>query len=229
MRAAAAALCLAALFAAGVASAQDRPRTLTVQGAGEAFAAPDRASAEFGVSVRAATAEAAAAEAARRARAVIEALRGQGVAERALRTLEIGLSPVYARSERDEPPRLEGYEARHRLSARLDALDRLGAAIDAAVAAGATDIGGVVFDISDRDRLLREARRAAVTDAAAAARLLADAAGVRLGALVSMSVGGGPGPWPAAPMRADAIAAATPVAAGEISVSASVTAVYALE
>jgi uncharacterized protein YggE len=218
---------LAAVYLAAAApgAAQESGARISVTGAGEASAAPDIARMIVGATVEGAAASEVAAEAASRMRAVIAALREAGAAEADLRTVSIDLSPVYAH-ERGAAPELTGWRAAHRLSATLRNLDALGPAIDAAVAAGATDVQGVTLDLADRSRLLREARRAAVADARAAAQLLADASGVRLGALKSLSLdGGGGGPMP---MRAVAMdAESTPVAAGVLTVRAVVSAVFA--
>jgi uncharacterized protein YggE len=109
------------------------------------------------------------------------------------------------------------------------ALDRLGATLDAAAAAGATDIGGIAFDIADRSALLAQARRAAVADARAAAALLAEAAGARLGAPLSITEGAQAGPWPVMRAQMDMAPAASPVAPGQTTVTASVSIAFALE
>lgn len=212
------------------AAAQDSaPRTLSVSGTGTVSAAPDMAHATFGVEARRPEAAAAAAAAAGAMTAVIARLRDAGIAGRDIRTVEIGLNPVYSRPDSTAPLILEGYVATHRVVATVRALDRLGAVFDAAIGAGATDFGGVSFDIAARAALEDDARRAAVADAARIAGLLAEAAGVRLGAPQSIGVGG-VSPVPMAEMRAMRMeAAGTPVAAGDMAVSATVAVVYAIE
>ena len=62
------------------------------------------------------------------------------------------------------------YVARNALEVRVDAVERTGEIIDAAVQAGATSISGVRFDLKDRAGAEREALRLAVADARAAPR-----------------------------------------------------------
>jgi uncharacterized protein YggE len=226
-----AAVCALALaLAAAPAMAQDAPaRTIAVSGSGEASAAPDVASLGLGVAVRRPTAGEAFAAAAEAARAVLKALTDSGLAAADMQTADISLSPAWSPGPDGQPPRPDGYEARHTLRVTVRALDRLGATLDAAAAAGATDIGGIVFDIADRSALLAEARRAAVADARAAAALLAEAAGARLGAPLAIAEGGQGGPWPVMRAQMDMAPAASPVAPGQTTVSAHVSITFALE
>jgi uncharacterized protein YggE len=215
-------------FASAATAGQD-DRTISVTGSGSASAAPDMARATLGVEARRAEAAEAVSAASAAMSAIIASLRDAGVAERDIRTVEIGLNPSYSRPDNNAPLRLEGYIASQRVIATVRALDRLGPVLDAAVGAGATDFGGVSFDIAGREALEDAARRAAVTDAARIAGQLAEAAGVNLGAPQPISLGSY-GPMPLremAVMKMDA--ASTPVAPGEMTLNASVSVVYAIE
>ena len=77
------------------------------------------------------------------------------------------------------------------MSARVRDIDRLGATLDALVGAGANSIDGLSFDLADPKQVLGEARDAAVADALAKAKRYAAAAGVQLGAIISIEEGGG--------------------------------------
>ncbi len=228
------ALLLTALAAAAPihASAQTPTPTVSVVGEGEAAAAPDMATVTLGVSAEAPQAEDAAAAASARAAQILAALQAEGVAERDLRTVEISLSPIYVRVGETGGRRLNGYAARHSLHVTVRRLEAVGPAIDAAVAAGANEIGRIEFGVADDAALVAEARRRAVADAAAAAALIAEAAGRSLGAPISFSLGGSFAPRPAFAMRAEMAALAdapTPVAPGEIVLRETVSAVYALD
>jgi uncharacterized protein YggE len=226
-RAVAALALAAALGAVGPAAAQETARTVTVTGRGEAAAVPDVARLTVGVSARRPDAAAAYGAAAEAAAAVVAALTRAGVAPADLRTADIGLGPHWTHVP-DGPPRIEGYEAVHRLSVAVRAFDRLGPTLDAAAAAGATEIGGVRFDVSAPGDLLETARRAAVADARRAAAALAEAAGAALGAPLTIAENGHVSPAPM--MRAQmADAAPMPVAPGETTVISDVTVTFALE
>ena len=103
--------------------------------------------------------------------------------------------------------------------------------LDAAVADGANSLNGLTFGVSNEDALMDEARRAAVAEAKARAELLASAAGVTLGPIISISEAAEMMPRPMPMMRAaaEAMPAPVPVEGGELGLSASVSIVWALE
>jgi uncharacterized protein YggE len=207
------------------------PRTVAVGGTGRASTAPDIAELRLGVAVMRPTAAAAQADAADAMTAVLGALRQAGVADRDLRTEGLNLQPVMD-YRNDGPPALRGYELRNGVVARLRALERLPAAIDAAIAAGATTLDGVRFDVEEPAAAEAAARDAAVADALAKAAALAAAAGASLGEVISIveRSAGPPTPFPVAGgaklMAAEAMP--TPVEAGECEVVVTVEIVAAL-
>jgi uncharacterized protein len=164
--------------------------------------------------------------------AVLQQLRTSGLAAEDVQTSQFSVSPLYERRppEREitEPPRIVGYQVSNQVAARVRAIDRLGAVLDALVSAGATNIDGPSFDIADPEQLLGEARDGAVADALARARRYAAAAGVELGEIISIEEAGSFAP-PRPMMRAEAMAADVPIAPGQTELSASVTVVFAIE
>ena len=93
------------------------------------------------------------------------------------------------------------------------------------MAAGANEIGGINFMVSQESKALDEARAKAIEDARRKAEIYAKAAGVRIGAPLSISEEGAGGP---VPMRAQftGTGAATPVAPGEETLRIAVTVSY---
>jgi hypothetical protein len=162
--------------------------------------------------------------------AVLASLRDVGVADVDLRTQGLTLQPVMD-YRGDEPPRLRGYELRNGVVARLRGIARLPAAIDGAIAAGATTLDAVSFDVEDRAVAEAEARAAAVADALEKAGALARSAGATLGPILAISEGGphpGPIPLPKAARMMAAEVAPTPVEAGASDVVVQVEVVVAL-
>ena len=156
---------------------------------------------------------------------MIEALREAGVELRDIRTQQISVHSRYSEDGRT----VVGYTATNTVQADIDELARAGAVLDAAAAAGANQVSGPSLSRSDRDELSREALRKAVADARAKAEVLADAAGVTLGAAVSVVEGASSEP-PAPYYQHAAMdaAAATPVQPGTERIEASVTVTFAL-
>jgi uncharacterized protein YggE len=204
----------------------DEPRRITVTGQGQVQAAPDMAVLSIGVETEAATPGAALADNAERMTAVMARLQQAGIADQDLQTSQLGVWPVYA--EREQPQKVVGYRAGNQLSVTLRDIDRIGEILDPAVADGANNVSGPSFAVAEPEPLYQEARDAAVKDAMARAQRYARAAGVSLGEIVRIDEAGG-GPVYARGMRAEAMAASTPVAAGESTFSASVTMVFAID
>jgi uncharacterized protein len=218
--------------AAAPASAQQAAqptRVIAVWGQGEASAAPDMAELSAGVVSEGRTAGAALAANSEAMEKVIAAAKGMGVAARGLQTAGIGVNPVYARPDRPgEPPRITGYRASNTLRIRLDDLDKLGALLDAVVAAGANMANGLSLGVADAAKIEDEAREAAMKDARRKAELLAKASGVALRHVVSISEEGAGRPVPLRG-RAMATQSAAPVEPGETTVNATLRVVYAIE
>ena len=212
-----------------VALAEDTDRGIVVSGEGTVSAAPDMATVFVGVSRQARRAGDALQEASEGAAAVLARLASEGIAPRDIQTRNIGLSPQYARSNDGSPPRVTGYVASNDLMVRVRDFDRLGAVLDAIVVDGANAMNGLSFDIQERDELEQIARAQAVGVAREKAEVLAKAAGVTLGAVLTISEGGAG----AAPFAADQglmmeARSAVPIAGGEIDIRATVTIVFAI-
>ena len=221
---------LAALvLAAGLVPAQAQtaaPRTLTMTGQGEVRAAPDSVTLSAGVTVQGPTAAAALAANTTRMQEVFAALKKLGVADKDMQTNNFSVSPLMSDGN-NQPPRVTGYQVNNQVRVRLDDVGKLGAALDALVAAGANQMNGVEFTIKDPAPLLTEARGDAVADARAKAQTYAKAAGVSLGPILSISENENAGPRPIyAAMPMVRAAKAVPVAAGEESVTAQVSIVW---
>lgn len=207
-------------------------RTVTVGGVGVVWAVPDAAEVRAGVEVvRPALAEARA-EVAARAGAVLAAAAAAGVAAADTRTVEFRVETL--RDYGDDPERgsdpavPRGYEVTNEVLLVVRDLDRLGAVLDALVAAGANRVAGPEFVVSDRRPAETEARLLAMAEARAAAETLAGAAGMALGRVVSIvEPEGRPGGGPVgrAMMAAEA---ATPTAAGRLEVRRAVRVTWAL-
>lgn len=216
---------LAAVLTVPAAAAPDSPRTLTVTGSGIAKAAPDEAGFSTGVVAQGRTARDALAANSKAMNAVIATLKARGVPDKAIQTAGLNLSPQYQPCKPDVacPQKIVGYEVSNTVSVTVP-LDQTGAVLDALVASGANQIGGISFAIHDPKPLLAKARADAVKDALDKAALYAKAAGVSLGPIQSIQESGSYAPPPMVrSMKAMAFDAAPPIAGGEEQVSANVS------
>ncbi len=227
MRIFAAALVIGAALAAPLRA--ETAAQITVTGEGQVEAAPDMATLTLGVTTQGATAAAAMADNSAQLATVLARLKAAGIADTDLQTTGLSLNPNWQQDPAGAAPKIDGYIATNMLTVRIRALDKVGAVLEAAIGDGANTFNGISFGLADQTPALNEARRRAVTDAMARAALLAGAAGVRLGPVVSIQEGGGMG-GPMPMFRMDAAAASpVPVAAGAVTTMASVTMVFSIQ
>lgn len=223
------ALSTAALSGAAMADALPPPM-ISVTGEATISAAPDLAQVDGGVTTDAKTAREASNSNNAVMGRVLLALKGAGVAEKDTQTSRLSLSPQYANSgpSRSGPNVVTGYRASNRVTVRLRDVSKVAGVIDALVAAGANDIGGIHFTVSNASKLLDEARPQAIADARRKAEIYARAAGVALGDPLSISEGDVIAPMPMA-RRASMDFAATPIAPGEETLRVGVSVSWAIK
>lgn len=219
----------AAGTATGARAEAAAPAVISVTGEGSVSAAPDMAVIPIGVETVADSARAALEANNARSDAVIARLKAAGIEPRDIQTTGLSLGPRYDYSSGGDNQTITGYVASSQVTARVRGLDGLGAVLDAVVADGANQLSGIGFALQDPGPAMDEARRLAVADGMARARLLAGAAGVTLGPVLSISDGVAQGgPVPMFRQAAEMAAGAVPVASGELSLSASVAMVFAI-
>jgi uncharacterized protein YggE len=176
------------------------PRTrpvsgISVMGTGRVNVVPDTALVHLGVEVRAPNLGDATTDATRRMQAVLERVKALGLADQDISTVAYSVEPVTPqRRPEDETVRITGYRVVNVVQLRIRELSAVGRVVEAAMAAGATTIRGVRFTVADPARPEAEARALAVKDAQMRAAQLAEAAGLRLGELVSLNDGPPPRP-----------------------------------
>jgi uncharacterized protein YggE len=193
--------------------------TITVTGNGSVTSVPDRATFTFTIETRAKTASAALAQNSTDATSVIAALKAAGVTAANLQTSQVSLNPQTSQ----DGTTIVGYDASNSVTARTT-IGSAGALVDAAVGAGANGVSGPSLDVSDQSTLYRDALHKAVDDAKLKAQSLADAAGLSLGAVQSITEGGSAAPMPIADKLSSA---AAPIEAGTQEIQASATVTYA--
>lgn len=194
------------------------PPTIAVSGEGTVSVPPDLAMIDGGVTSEAKTAREAAEANNVAMTKVLQALKAAGTDAKDIQTSRLSLQPQYAQQTRPNPgPNvITGYRASNRVTIRLRDVTKVASAIDTLVSSGANEVGGINFMVTKASQLLDEARTEAIADARRKAEIYAKAAGVKLGAPVSISedVGGAPAPMAFRKMAAD-MSASAPVAQGE--------------
>lgn len=168
----------------GAAGAQEYPHnTLTVDGFGQAFGAPDVALVQLGVQTSSSNVSEAYNNANTAIQNVIDALVAIGIEERDIQTTGLYLyQDTPFNPQTGEPSETPIYRVTNSLTVTVRDVSRAGEVINTGVEAGANNIGGLTFSIDDTAALEQEARAAAIEDARVRAEQLANLMGVELGA-----------------------------------------------
>lgn len=236
VRIAAAGLLFALPLAGTVAFAQDAgaPAVINVSADGDATLVPDMATVSLSVVSQADDTATALSENSTAMQKVINALKQDGIAETDFQTSNFSVSPRYQQVKADDgsmTSEIIGYEVQNGLNVRVRDLSKLSAVLDRAVKLGVNSGSGIAFSNSDPSAAEDEARREAVANALAKAETLAEAAGVTLGKVVSISEQSSmPSPMM---IRADMmmvkVEGAPPIAAGENTYNITVNMTLAIE
>ena len=221
------AVATATLLAAPALAQTVPPPAISVTGEATVSVPPDQAQIDGGVTSDAKSArEASDANNAAMGK-VLMALKGAGIEEKDFQTSRLSLQPQYA-PNRAGPSPITGYRASNRVTIRLRDVTKVANVIDVLVGAGANDIGGINFTVSQASKHLDEAREKAIADARRKAEIYAKAAGVTLGDPLSISEEGAPVPLYRGKMAAP-MAAGAPVAQGEETLSVTVGVSWAIK
>ncbi|HET7384879.1 MAG TPA: SIMPL domain-containing protein [Pseudolabrys sp.] len=210
--------------ALALAPAQAADKLVTVTGEATVAVAPETAMIRLGVSTQEKTAREASEANAKQMTAVLAAIKDTGVADRDIQTSRLSLQPQYD-PNKSGTARLTGFQASNQVTVRIRDIDKLPTVLDRAITAGANEMSGIEFVVSEQSNLLDQARDDAIADARRKAELYAKAAGAKLGRVVSITEeGSAPPPRPIQALRAGAV----PIAPGEQTLRAIVTVSYEL-
>jgi uncharacterized protein YggE len=235
------------LAASAPAMAQNRPQPrrgggamaqrITVTGHGEVRRAPDLVTLSLGVEERGPDVAGPRQRAAQKAQDAIQALLRAGVKREDIQTSNFSISRQW---EQEPTPKNAGpndrngryvFVVRNTVSVRTPMVEKAGDLLDAVVKAGFNDINGPYFELKDNAEAQQAALKAAIQDARAKADAAADAAGVRITGLESVTEGGSimpPQPMLFERKMAGAAAdfASTPIESGMVTVTEDVTASF---
>jgi uncharacterized protein YggE len=209
------------------------PRTIVVIGEGTASGQPDMAQVTIGVEVAGPDAQQATSEANQKMEAVLSSIREQGIAEADIQTTGFNIFVERSFDEQGQPSEEVTYRVSNNATVKVRDLEQVSTVLGTAIEAGANNIYGVTFSLTDTTTLEQEALQEAVNNASAKAQKLAEFANVELGDLVSISetihVGGIPQPL----MRADALSVGMgggpPISPGELDLVTQVQVVYSIQ
>ncbi len=223
-------LCLPCLSLAEAPAVADGA-TITVTGSASVTLKADYARVSVGVSTTAKTVDEATQQNNTTIHAVIDALKNAGIAEEDIVTNSYSVHAQYDYSSFSGEQKLTGYNVTNQLTVIIRDMEHIGATLDKATGAGANNIYNIEFLSTKADEAQDEATVYAVQDAMRRASLLANAAGLTLGGIVSISDSSTG--WVASArtysskLMADAVS--NSILPDDASVSASVTMVFELK
>lgn len=160
--------------------------------------------------------------------AVVNLLKSLGISEGDMETSYVNVYPVY--DWEAKPPKIIGYEAQYSLGVTVRDLSTAGKVIDNAIKAGADKLDGVTFSLSEgkEDELKMEAIKIAVRDAGAKANIVAEALGLKILSIESISLSSVEVPTPIPLYKEQILQANLPILPSRGEVTATVTIVYVL-
>lgn len=161
----------------------------TVAGEGKVVVKPDIAYVSVGIEKTAATVEQVQDQVNRVNQDLIEGLKKLGIDSKEIQTESYTINPNFDWNSGRQ--KITGYTASTSLSVKVKKIDQINAVIDAATAGGANQVGGISFDVEDKEKLQETARQDAVAQAKRKAEQAAETAGFKLGRIINYSESAG--------------------------------------
>lgn len=204
-------------------------RWVMVAGHGSVEAPPDSAEITTGVVSEAVTAREALTANNAAMRKVIDGLKAAGIDAKDIQTQQFQISPRYRTYKDRGPQQIEAYTVRNQVEVKVRDIVRLGEILDQVVTLGANQASSINFLVSDAETRKDEARKLAIENAMHRARLLAEAAGAKLGPVLTITEEV-MGPRPPRPMVARTMSAeSVPIESGSETLTVRVEVAFALE
>jgi uncharacterized protein YggE len=169
---------------------------------------------------------------------VLKAIKGLGIESLRLETSNYRVTPQ--KDYKARPPEIKGYEVHNAIEATLERFDpehlskHVSKIVGKALESGANNIHHIQFYIKNKERLEKEALTMATQEAMDRAKILAEAAGVKLKRITSLStrpihMPPRPHMFREAAMKTEAGAVAPPIEIGESQIRVQVTVAYEIE
>jgi uncharacterized protein len=206
-------------------------RAINVTGEGRVSIVPDTARVVLGVQVEGPDLEPLREEANQRMNAVIDGLKADGVPENRIKTVTYDVMVQRDWNRTNQP--IVGYTITYLVEVKVQPIEQVSEIIDNALDNGANHVGGISFDVEDRDAAIRQAREQAMNDARRKAEHLAQLGGVNIGPPISITEGAHaapPMPFQRSYEMDEAVAAGMSAAVepGETEVVVNVTVAYSI-
>ncbi len=204
-------------------------KTINVSGQSKVSASPDFATINLGVVTEGKDAKAAQEANAKSMDKVISSIKALGISKDDIITVNYSINPKYDYNKESGISSIVGYTVNNSVNVTVRDIDLTGRVIDAAADSGVNTSSSISFGLSNYEDYYNTALKNAVLAAKKKANTMADALGVKLKAPITVNEGGSYYPitnYAVYDMKAEGINAATPIQAGSIEITASVSIVY---
>lgn len=210
------------------------PRTITVVGAGKVFLTPDIAKITVGAEATAPTVSDAKSQVDVQIKAILNALKELGIEDKDIQTSNYSIyfdrNASIVKYPEAMPEAQSGYNVSNTLQVTVRDISTVGDVLDAVIEAGANQVYGIHFTVSENALWEGQAREKAIADARTRAQELAKLSGVELGKVVSVSeVIGGNTYYPVADRAAYGMGGGSDIAVGELEMSTQVQVIFEIK
>lgn len=206
-------------------SGLNNPRSIDVSAEETLYEKPDEAKITFSVITQNEDYNIATTENNEKMQKVSNYLKQEGIKEENLKTQSFSVSPRYKTVKEEFISRQEiiGYEVENNLLVTVKDLDKIDSLISGAINAGANKVSGLVFEVSNKKELEKQAREKAIKKAREKAKKITDDLGVKIVRVLNYSESGGYVPFRAYDMAEGMKSANVPIQSGENEIKSNVT------
>lgn len=180
---------LASVLLVNAPASADQPdrRTISLTTTGAVKTTPDKVDITTGVTTEGQSARAALDKNTEAMSKVVAGLKDAGIDPKDIQTTNFSISPVYQQRKPGQAAFITGYRVTNSVNITVRDIKKLGGILDTVVSLGANQIGAISFGVSEPESLKDEARKQAMRNAIANAQLYAEAAGVELGPVLTIT------------------------------------------
>lgn len=162
-------------------------RTISLSATGAVKATPDKVDITTGVTSEGQTARDALDKNTEATAKVVDGLKSASIEPKDIQTTNFSVSPIYEQRKQGQAAFITGYRVTNQVHIIVRDTGELGEILDKVVRLGANQIGSIAFGVSEPEALKDEARKQAMRNAIADAKLYAETAGVELGPVLTIT------------------------------------------
>jgi uncharacterized protein YggE len=163
--------------------------TISISAEGKVSAKPDLAEVSIGILTQGDTADGVQAESSKKINKIIDFIKKQGLSDEDINTSQFNIYPN--QDYREGRSIITGYQANQTITIKVhgvnESTEKLSKILGGVTSQGANQVNGVSLSFNDPDEYRQQAREKAIIKAKEKAAQLAEASGLRLGKVVSVS------------------------------------------